>query len=128
MYKKHSVLVIIPARGGSSRLPGKNIKKLKGKPLIAYAISAARASKYADRFNFDALNLETYHPQQYIEAIKAAGEAGYDVLIIDSLSHAWAGKDGSLELVDRAAAKSSWPSIPQERARQSKQPGRFRSS
>jgi N-acylneuraminate cytidylyltransferase len=35
-------LVIIPARGGSKRLPGKNIKTLKGKPLIHYTIEAAR--------------------------------------------------------------------------------------
>ncbi len=36
-------LVIIPARGGSKGVPGKNIKLLKGKPLIHYAIEAARA-------------------------------------------------------------------------------------
>ena len=35
-------LVIIPARGGSKRLPGKNIKLLKEKPLIHYTIEAAR--------------------------------------------------------------------------------------
>lgn len=35
-------LVIIPARGGSKRLPGKNIKLLKGNPLIHYTIEAAR--------------------------------------------------------------------------------------
>ncbi|MDH3598125.1 MAG: ATP-binding protein [Candidatus Tectomicrobia bacterium] len=34
----------------------------------------------------------------------AAYNGGYDVLIVDSLSHAWAGKDGALELVDRASA------------------------
>ncbi|MFN1835361.1 cytidylyltransferase domain-containing protein [Balneola sp. MJW-20] len=35
-------LVIIPARGGSKRLPGKNIRPLRGKPLIHYTIEAAR--------------------------------------------------------------------------------------
>ena len=35
-------LVIIPARGGSRGIPGKNIKPLNGKPLICYAIDAAR--------------------------------------------------------------------------------------
>lgn len=35
-------LVVIPARGGSKRLPGKNIKPLNGKPLIHYTIDAAR--------------------------------------------------------------------------------------
>ncbi|MFA6402596.1 MAG: acylneuraminate cytidylyltransferase family protein [Salinivirgaceae bacterium] len=40
------MLAIIPARGGSKGLPGKNTKKLLGKPLIAYAIEAALKSKY----------------------------------------------------------------------------------
>lgn len=35
-------IVVIPARGGSKGVPGKNIKKLGGKPLIEYTISAAR--------------------------------------------------------------------------------------
>lgn len=35
-------LVVIPARGGSKGIPGKNIKPLNGKPLIYYAIDAAR--------------------------------------------------------------------------------------
>mgnify|MGYP002795180856 CR=1 FL=1 len=33
---------LIPARGGSKRVPGKNIKELGGKPLIQYTIDAAR--------------------------------------------------------------------------------------
>lgn len=48
-YKNKQILVIIPARGGSKRLPGKNIKKIGGKPMIAYAIEAAKKSKYVDR-------------------------------------------------------------------------------
>lgn len=40
------MLAIIPARGGSKRLPGKNIKLLIGKPLIAHTIEAALQSKY----------------------------------------------------------------------------------
>ena len=39
-------LAIIPARGGSKRLPNKNILNLNGKPLIAYSIEAALQSKY----------------------------------------------------------------------------------
>jgi len=39
--KKPNVLAIIPARGGSKGIPGKNIKLLAGKPLIAYTIEAA---------------------------------------------------------------------------------------
>lgn len=36
------MLVVIPARGGSKGIPGKNIKKLGGKPLIHYTVDAAR--------------------------------------------------------------------------------------
>jgi KaiC/GvpD/RAD55 family RecA-like ATPase len=64
------------------------------------------ASKYADRFDFDADNLETFSPRDYIRVIQEAEAAGYDVLIIDSLSHAWMGKGGALEMVDAAAKQS----------------------
>lgn len=40
------VLAIIPARGGSKGLPGKNIKPLLGKPLIGWTIEQAQKSKY----------------------------------------------------------------------------------
>lgn len=63
------------------------------------------ARKYADIFTFDVLELDTFHPQGYIDAIHDAEEAGYAVLILDSLSHAWTGKDGALELVDKAAKR-----------------------
>lgn len=49
MYKNKKILCIIPARSGSKGLPGKNIKKLLGKPLIAYTIEHAKGSKYIDR-------------------------------------------------------------------------------
>lgn len=58
------------------------------------------ASKYADLFAFDVLELDTFAPDRYIAAIGDAVKAGYDVLVIDSLSHAWAGKGGILEFVD----------------------------
>lgn len=65
------------------------------------------ASKYADEFKFSTLSLTEFSPATYVEAIKAAEQAGFDVLIIDSLSHAWMGRGGALEMVDREAAKST---------------------
>ncbi len=44
-----SFLAIIPARGGSKRLPGKNIRPLAGRPLLAYSILTARACSYISR-------------------------------------------------------------------------------
>jgi pseudaminic acid cytidylyltransferase len=42
-------IAIIPARGGSKRIPGKNIRPLGGKPIIAYTIAAARESGLFER-------------------------------------------------------------------------------
>ncbi len=44
-----TVLALIPARGGSKGVPGKNIRPVGGKPLIAWTIEAAKASRYVDR-------------------------------------------------------------------------------
>ena len=49
MYKGKNILGLIPARGGSKGLPRKNIIPLLGKPLIAWTIEQALASKYLDR-------------------------------------------------------------------------------
>lgn len=49
MIGDKSILAIIPARGGSKGIPGKNTIDLAGKPLIAWTIQAAKASKYIDR-------------------------------------------------------------------------------
>lgn len=47
--KKTSCIALIPARAGSVRVPGKNIRQLAGHPLLAYTICAARASRVFDR-------------------------------------------------------------------------------
>ena len=49
MINRKSVLAIIPARGGSKRLPRKNVLNLAGKPLIAWTIETSSQSKYIDR-------------------------------------------------------------------------------
>ncbi len=49
MYKEKTILGIITARGGSKGLPRKNLKPLCGKPLIAWTIEQALASKYLDK-------------------------------------------------------------------------------
>jgi len=49
MCQGKKILAIITARGGSKRIPGKNIAPLGGRPLIAWAIDVANGSRYLDR-------------------------------------------------------------------------------
>lgn len=48
MFQGKRILAIIPARGGSKGLPGKNIRPLAGKPLIGWTLDSAKKSKYLD--------------------------------------------------------------------------------
>jgi hypothetical protein len=62
------------------------------------------ASKYADLFEFDTLDISANtHPNEYVKAIEMARVEGYDVLIIDSLTHAW---DATKKEVDRLSQAS----------------------
>lgn len=77
-----------------------------GGPVVVIDTERGSASLYADQFQFDVLELETFSPDTYTEAIHACAEAGYAVIVIDSLSHAWEGTDGALEQVDNAKARN----------------------
>ena len=70
------------------------------------------AAKYSDIFDFDVIELDDFHPDRYIEAIKLAEKEGYDIIIIDSTTHEWNGKNGILELheaaVQRQRTKNSY--------------------
>ena len=65
---------------------------------------AGSASKYAHLFDFDVIELAPpFHPDRAVEAIGAAVAAGYDTVIVDSLSHFWQGDGGLLNVVDDIA-------------------------
>lgn len=62
------------------------------------------ASLYSHLLDFDVLELEPpYSPERYIQAIKCAEQAGYDVIIIDSTTHEWSGSGGCLEINEYTA-------------------------
>jgi len=65
------------------------------------------ASKYADRFNFDQVDLVVKDIDEYVLYIREAAEAGYTVLIIDSLSHAWQMLLDSVEKLAQAKYKGN---------------------
>lgn len=62
------------------------------------------ASLYADLCDYDTLDLgPPYSPKRYMDAIRAAEDAGYSTIIVDSLSHAWMGEGGILSIHDVTA-------------------------
>ncbi len=55
-------------------------------------------------WKFDVVELNTFSPEKYTEMILLAGRMNYSVLIIDSLSHAWEGVGGALEIKDKVSS------------------------
>jgi CMP-N-acetylneuraminic acid synthetase len=80
VHKNKTFLGIIPARGGSTRLPKKNILKLNGKPLITWSIEAGLKSAYIDKLivssdNDEILNIANNHP---IDTLRRPNELADD--------------------------------------------------
>ena len=66
------------------------------------------ASLYADRYEFDTVEITPpYTPEKFINIIQAAVAYKYDVLILDSISHAWSGEGGVLDQKDKLDAKGN---------------------
>ena len=83
-----------------------SIAKFMGGKTCLFDTEYGSASKYASDFEFDGALIEKdYHPERYIEALKEAEAAGYDNVILDSLSHGWNGPGGVLELVSAATKR-----------------------
>jgi hypothetical protein len=100
---RESVGLIIGLAGGTGS--GKTFTAMRLAKGIAgdkrFAVidtEAGRAKHYADVFAFDHGDLKPpFRPAAYMEAIEAADSAGYPVIVVDSVSHEWAGEGGILE-------------------------------
>jgi len=93
-----------PSGAGKTMSSLKLAKGIGGKICL---IDTERGSGdlYADLFDYDIITLEPpYKPDNYIAALEAAERAGYDIIIIDSLSHAWADEGGLLDQADKMQA------------------------
>lgn len=75
-----------------------------GGPVAMIDTEHGSGELYADLYNYDVATLTPpFSPERYIQIIKEAEKADYSIIIIDSLSHAWAGEGGVLDIHDRAA-------------------------
>jgi hypothetical protein len=73
---------------------------------------AGRGSHYAQLTGYDIVDLAPpFTPARYLEVIEAAEEAGYDALIIDSISHEWEGEGGILEQAEAIEQRSGKPGL-----------------
>lgn len=69
-----------------------------GKPFAVADSENGRAKFYADYFRFDHAKLVApFRPKTYLDAIMAADAAGYPVILVDNVSHVWAGDGGCLD-------------------------------
>lgn len=82
-------LALSGASGAGKTFSALAIASHLGNSIALIDTEHGSASRYADKFKFDVCELDNHHPAKYIEAIQAAEQAGYEVIIVDSLSHAW---------------------------------------
>lgn len=105
MRKKAKLRLALTGPSGSGKTYGAlMIAKGLGGNIAVIDTERGSASLYSHLAEFDVLELDPpYAPERFIEAIKAAEGGGYNVLIIDSVTHEWSGVGGCLELVDEVA-------------------------
>lgn len=99
-------LAIAGPAGAGKTYTALRIATAMGGPIAYIDTEHGSASKYADKFDFDVMEMRPpFHPERFVKGIKIAAQEGYKVVVIDSLSHAWNGTGGILELVEEASAR-----------------------
>lgn len=103
--KKAKLRLALTGPSGAGKTWGAlQIAKSLGGRIACIDTENGSASLYSDLCDFDVMTLTApYSPERYIEAIKEAEAAGYDVLIIDSTTHEWSGVGGCLEINEKTA-------------------------
>ena len=98
--------------GGGKTYGALLLAKGLGNKVAVIDTEKGSASLYSDKFDFDVLELSPpFTTEKYQEAIKAAESGNYDVIICDSITHAWAGEGGLLaqkEQIDARGKGSSY--------------------
>lgn len=97
-------LALIGPSGSGKTYSALLIAKGLGGKVALLDTERGSGSLYSDMMDYSVADIAPpFSPDKYITAIKGAEKFGFDTLIIDSLSHAWAGEGGILEFVDKAA-------------------------
>lgn len=97
-------LAVAGPSGSGKTTAALNIGKGLGGKIAVLDTERGSASLYSDQFEFDTLELNPpYAPERFIEAVHAAEKAGYDVLILDSITHEWNGSGGCCDINEALA-------------------------
>lgn len=100
-------LAISGASGSGKTYSALLLARELGSKICVIDTEQGSASLYADLFDFDVLELVApYSSERYIEAIKRVEIAGYEVIVIDSLSHNWNQAGGCLDKVNSIGGNS----------------------
>lgn len=114
---REQISLIVAVAGGTGS--GKTYSAMRlasgisqGKQFAVIDTENGRANHYADKFSFDVCQLQApFTPESYADAIVSADKAGYPVILVDSMTHVWAGDGGVLDAqekeLDRMAG-SDW--------------------
>lgn len=109
MQNKLRMTIDGPAGSGKTYTALRFAHALGGK-IAMIDTERGSASKYVGEcpdgayWQFDVVELNSFSPEKYSEMIRLAGKMGYNVLVIDSLSHAWEGTGGALEIKDKVSS------------------------
>ena len=91
-------LAVTGPTGSGKTFSALRLAKGLGGKIAVIDTENGSASLYSEQFEFDVLDLKPpFTVEKYIEAINGAEKAGYNTIVIDSLTHAWSGEGGLLE-------------------------------
>jgi hypothetical protein len=100
--KAKARIALLGPSGAGKTFSALAIGKHLGKRVAVIDTERGSASKYAgDVADFDVCELVTFEPQKYINMLADAAREGYDVVVVDSLSHAWMGTGGIIDQKDK---------------------------
>jgi hypothetical protein len=104
----HLLVALAGASGSGKTFSAMNLATgiCGDKPFAVIDTEAGRALHYADQFNFRHADFAPpFTPERYLEAVKAAEAAGFEAIVVDSMSHEFDGEGGIMEMAENSGIK-----------------------
>lgn len=97
-----------PTGSGKTFTATLEIAPVLGMKILQIDTEHGSGQLYADLGDYDYYRFDPpYDPSRLVEVLKAADEQGYEVIIVDSLSHFWDGEGGTIDIADAAGQRAS---------------------